>query len=156
MRKTVLVVSAILAACGGNSGSAPTTPMASSGQALREFMQAARDSNLTRMSQLWGSSRGPAAETRYPENYERRLVVIQLYLRADSTKVVSDVPVTGEENQRRLIAAIYRSGGCMKQIPALLTRIKGAWVVTDIEVAAAGNPARPCENATPPEGNLTR
>ena len=153
MRKTVLVAALVLAACGGKSGSAPTAPVASSGQALREFMQAAKDSNLTRMSQLWGSSRGPAAETRYPENYEKRLAVIQAYLRADSSKVVSDMPVTGDANHRRLVVAVYRGGGCMKQIPATLSRIKGAWVVTDIELVAAGNPARPCEGATnPPDG----
>jgi hypothetical protein len=155
MRIPVLVAAVILAACGGNSGSAPTAPVASSGQAMREFMKAAADSNLTRMSQLWGSSRGPAAETRYPENYERRLIVIQAYLRADSSKVVSDVGVTGDADHRKLVVAIYREGGCMKQIPAMLARIKGAWIVTEVELAAAGNPARPCEGATTPDG-LTR
>ena len=155
MRKTILVAAAILAACGGNRGSSPTSPVASSGQALREFMQAAADSNLTRMSQLWGSSRGPAAETLYPANYEKRLAVIQVYLRADSTRIISDMPVTGDKTHRRLVMAVYRGGGCMRQIPATLSKIKGAWVVTDVELAAAGNPARPCEGATPPPG-LTR
>lgn len=145
MRKMVLVASAFLAACGGNSGSAPTAPVASSGQAMREFLQAAADSNLTRMSQLWGSSRGPAAETRYPVEYEKRLAVIQVYLRADSSRIVSDMPVTGDERHRQLVVAVYRSGGCMKQIPATLSKVKGAWIVTNIELAAAGNPARPCE-----------
>jgi hypothetical protein len=144
MRKTGLVAAAILAACGGNSGSAPTAPVASSGQAMQEFMQAAADSNLTRMSQLWGSSRGPATETHSPPDYEKRLIVIQAYLRADSSKVVSDVPVTGDDSRRRLVVAVYRSG-CMKQIPAVLLKVKGAWIVNNIDLASAGNPARPCE-----------
>ena len=152
MRKSVLVASTILAACGGNSGSAPTTPVASSGQAMREFMQAAADSNLTRMSQLWGSSRGPSAETREPAEYERRLILIQAYLRADSSKVVSDVPVTGEDSRRRLVVAVYRSGGCMKQFPATLSKVKGAWFITDMDLSSTGNPARPCEGVTPPDG----
>lgn len=152
MRNSVLVVAVILAACGGSKGSAPTSPVASSGQALREFMKAAADSNLTRMSQLWGSSRGPAAETLYPANFERRLVVIQAYLHADSSKVVSDVAVPGDDSHRKLIVAIYRAGGCMKQIPATLARIKGAWIVTDIDLATAGNPARPCEGANQGDG----
>jgi len=156
MRKSVLVVSAILAACGGHSGSAPTTPVASSGQAIREFMKAAADSNLTRMAQLWGSSRGPAAETHQPADYEKRLAVIQAYLRADSSKVISDVQVTGDENHRKLLVAVYRSGGCMKQVPATLSRIKGAWVVTNIDLVAAGNPARPCEGASTVPDGLTR
>lgn len=144
MRKTGLVASAILAACGGNSGSAPTTPVASSGQAMREFMQAAADSNLTRMSQLWGSSRGPATETHDPPDYEKRLILIQAYLRADSSKVVSDVPVTGDDSRRRVVVAIFRQG-CMKQVPAVLLKVKGAWIVNNVDLGAAGNPARPCE-----------
>lgn len=155
MRKTVLVVAAILAACGGHSGSAPTAPVASSGQAMREFMQAARDSNLTRMSQLWGSSRGPATETHSPPDYEKRLVVIQAYLRADSSRVVSDMPVTGDVTRRHLLVALYRSG-CMKQIPAVLLKVKDAWIVNDIQLASAGNPARPCEGAMNQPDGVTR
>jgi hypothetical protein len=120
---------------------------------MREFMKAAADSNLTRMSQLWGSSRGPAAETLYPANFEKRLIVVQAYLRADSSKVTSDVAVPGDDGHRKLIVALYRSGGCMKQFPATLARVKGAWIITDIDIAPAGNPARPCE-ATP--GGATR
>lgn len=145
MRKTVLAIAVILAACGGQQGSAPTTPVASPGQAMREFMQAVADSNLTRMSQLWGSSRGPATETHDPPDYEKRLVVIQLFLRADSSNVVSDMPFTGDDNRRKLVVQIYRQG-CMKQIPATLLRVKGAWIVNDVDLVSAGNPARPCES----------
>ena len=155
MRNIVLVAAAILAACGGNTGSAPTAPVASSGQAMREFMQAATDSNLTRMSQLWGSSRGPATETHSPPDYEKRLVVIQAYLRADSSKVVSDMPVSGDDTRRRLMVAVYRSG-CMKQIPAVLLKVKGAWIVNNVDLASAGNPARPCEGASTKPDGLTR
>jgi hypothetical protein len=146
MRKSGLVVAAILAACGGSKGSAPTLPVASSGQAMREFMKAAADSNLTRMSQLWGSSRGPATETHSPPDYEKRLVVIQAYLRSDSSKVVSDMPVSGDDTRRHLVVAVYRSG-CMKQIPAVLLKVKGAWIVNSVDLAGIGNPARPCEGA---------
>jgi hypothetical protein len=148
MRKTVLAIAAILAGCGGQQGSAPTTPVASSSQALREFMSAAADSNLTRMAELWGSSRGPAAQTRIPDNYEKRLAVIQSYLRADSSRVVSDMPYTGDDDRRRLVVQIFRQG-CMKQIPATMLRVKGGWMVLDVELAAAGNPARPCEPPGP-------
>ena len=148
MRKTVLAIAAMLAGCGGQQGSAPTTPVASSSQALREFMSAAADSNLTRMAELWGSSRGPAAQTRIPDNYEKRLAVIQSYLRADSSRIVSDMPYTGDDNRRRLVVQIFRQG-CMKQIPATMLRHKGGWMVLDVELAAAGNPARPCEPPGP-------
>ena len=155
MRKSVLVAAAIFAACGGSKGSAPTSPVASSGQAMREFMKAAADSNLTRMSQLWGSSRGPATETHSPPDYEKRLVVIQAYLRSDSSKVVSDMPVTGDDTRRHLVVAVYR-GGCMKQIPAGLLKVKGAWIVNSVDLASIGNPARPCEGAAPQLDGPTR
>ncbi len=146
MRKSVLVFSVILAACGGNQGTAPTSPVGSSGQAMREFMKAAADSNLTRMSQLWGSSRGPATETHSPPDYEKRLVVIQAYLHSDSTRIVSDMPVTGDATRRHLVVSVYRSG-CMKQLPAVLLKVKGAWIVNSVDLAGMGNPARPCEGA---------
>jgi hypothetical protein len=154
MRNPVILAAAILAACGGHGGTAPTSPVASSGQAMREFMKAAADSNLTRMSQLWGSSRGPATETHSPPDFEKRLVVIQAYLRADSSKIVSDMPVTGDNARRHLVVAVYRSG-CMKQIPAVLLKVKGAWIINNVDLASAGNPARPCEGAmTTPDGAI--
>lgn len=144
MQRKVLAIAVILTACGGKQGSAPTTPVASPTQALSEFIRAASDSNLTRMSQLWGSSRGPAAETRDPPDFEKRLVVMQVYLRADSSKVVSNMPVMGDDDRRRLMVQIFRQG-CMKQIPATLRRVKGAWFVYELDLPSSGNPARPCE-----------
>jgi hypothetical protein len=145
VRRNVLAFTVFLAACGGHQGSAPTTPVASPSQALTEFMRAAADSNLTRMSQLWGSSRGPAAETRDPANFEKRLAVIQVYLRADSSKIVSNMPIVGDDDRRKLMVQIFRQG-CMKQIPAVLLKVKGAWIVNEVELASVGNPSRPCEN----------
>jgi hypothetical protein len=112
---------------------------------MRDFMKAAADSNLARMGQLWGTSKGPAAETHIPEDYERRLVVLQLYLRADSAKVVSDLSIPGDNNKRQLTVAIYRKG-CMKQVPGMMIRLSNkGWIVNDVDLATAGNPMRPCE-----------
>jgi len=136
-----------LAACGGGAGggSAAAAPVASASQAMLAFFQAAADSNLTRMAQLWGTAEGPASRTGKPDGWEKRLIVIQAYFRGDSTRVVSDVPVTGNDNQRRVIVALYRFG-CMRQIPATVTRARdGGWLVEDFDIQTAGNPARPCE-----------
>jgi hypothetical protein len=146
MRSTVVLAAALLAACGGSGApAARSTPVASSSEALRAFMQAAADSNLTRMAQLWGTSRGSAIETGSPSDYEKRLIVMQSYLRGDSAHVVSDTPVTGDANRRHLAIALYRQG-CAKQIPATMVRTKaGGWVVNSVDLTSAGNPARPCE-----------
>jgi hypothetical protein len=150
MRYSAGLAAVVLAACSGNSGgtSGPAVaPVLSSAQAMRDFMKAAADSNLMRMGQLWGTSRGSAAETQYPENYEKRLVVLQLYLRADSSKIASDVAIGGKDDQREVKVDIYRQG-CKKQVPALMIRLDNkGWIVNNIDLAPAGNPARPCEPA---------
>jgi hypothetical protein len=138
----------VVLACGGSSGprSAATAPVASSAQAVRMFMQAAADSNLTRMGELWGSDGGPAAQTGTPADYEKRLVIIQAYLRGDSIQVVSDMAVPSDNSHRRVTIALYRQS-CPKKIPMVLVRTKaGGWIVNSVDLNAAGNPARPCES----------
>jgi len=140
---------AALTACAGGGGGAPGSgdvpTMTSSAQAARSFMQAAADSNLTMMAGLWGTPDGPAASTGKPEGWEKRIAVMQAYLRGDSTRMVSDMPVTGDAGQRKAIVALYRMG-CSKQIPIILARARsGGWLVVNVDLAAAGNPARPCE-----------
>jgi hypothetical protein len=157
-RVAVIAGLAALAACGGASGSGGATPapVESASLAMRAFMQAAADSNLARMAQLWGTADGSAAETGKPPGWEKRLIVVQAYLRGDSTRLVSDVAVTGSDNQRRVIVALYRYG-CARQIPATVTRGKnGGWLVEDVDISSAGNPARPCEPGTESLDALTR
>jgi len=149
MRSSAIILTAVLASCGGSSsGRGPeAAPVLSAGQAMRDFMKAAADSNLTRMGQLWGTSRGPAQETGVPDNFEKRLVVLQLYLRADSSRVVSDVARSGKSDQREVKVDLYRQG-CKKQVPALMIRLGNqGWIVNEIDLVPAGNPARPCEPA---------
>lgn len=154
MRPVLLAGLAALACGGGTSiGGGPVEPARSASQAMTTFMRAAADSNLARMAELWGSADGPAARTGQPPEWEKRVIIMQTYLRGDSSRVVTDVPVTGSDSQRRIIVALYRSG-CVKQIPAIVTRAKsGGWLVENVDISAAGNPARPCED---PDEDLTR
>jgi len=148
MRRLMPAAVVVLLACGGGSGprSAATTPVVSSAQAVRMFMQAAADSNLTRMGELWGSDGGPAAETGTPPDYEKRLFIMQAYLRGDSIRVVSDMAIPGDNGHRRVTIALYRQA-CPKQIPITMVRTKaGGWIVNAVDLNAAGNPARPCES----------
>lgn len=147
MRFLSVCVAVVLAGCSGGSGGngVTTAPVLSASQAMREFIKAAADSNLARMGQLWGTSRGPAAQTGVPDNFEKRLVVFQLYLRADSAKIASDVAMSGKDDEREVKVDIYRQG-CKKQVPAVMIRLSNkGWIVNNIDLAPAGNPARPCE-----------
>jgi hypothetical protein len=137
----------LLAACGG--GTAPQAqPANSASGAVRSFMQAVADSNMDRMANLWGTAAGPAAKTNQPPDYQRRVAIMQAYLRNDSFEITSDIP-EASENRRALMVEIKRKS-CTWTVPftAIKTR-DGSWIVTQLDLAAAGNPARPCVEAGP-------
>jgi len=149
MRAPLIPILLVLAACGGGGSTAntDTAPRSSSPQAVTAFMRAAADSNMSRMAQLWGSSKGPVSQAPVA-NFEKRLVVLQAYLKGDSTRIITDMPVQGDVSHRHLTVALYR-GTCVKQIPFTTVRTKdGGWIVEAVDVAAAGNPARPCDGGS--------
>jgi hypothetical protein len=145
MRTWLVSAAALIAACGGGGGGGEPaiSPSASSIQAVQAFMQAARDSNMKRMAELYGTDRGPGT-SRSPDLLERRLIVIQAYLRGDSSRVVSDVSMPRDANRRRLLVSLFRQG-CAKQVAIVTIRAKSGWIVNSVDLASAGNPARPCE-----------
>lgn len=148
MQRPVLPAAALvlLAACGGG-GYGSVDPSASAAASVRAFLQAAKDSNLVRMAELWGTSNGPAARTHYPPDYQRRIVVMQIYLKAESARVVGEAPVAGDDNRRTVTIALVR-GTCVKQLPFTAVRSGQGWLVSTMDLNLAGNPARPCEPGT--------
>ena len=66
MRTWLVSAAALVTACGGGGKGPEVAAEASSVQAAQAFMRAARDSNLTRMGQLWGTSHGAAGITHKP------------------------------------------------------------------------------------------
>jgi hypothetical protein len=137
----------LLAACGG--GSAPQVqPATSASGAVQSFMQAVADSNVVKMANLWGTANGPAAETNQPPDWQRRIAIMQAYLRNDSFRITSDVP-EADESRRGLLVEIKRRT-CTWTVPFTAIKLRGgSWIVTQLDLAAAGNPARPCQEAGP-------
>lgn len=144
-----------LAACGGGgAGSAPVTPASSATGVVESFMQAVADSNLVRMAQLWGTSSGSAAKTRQPTDYERRIVVMQAYLRNESHRVLPPAPAASEGRQD--IQVEIRRDLCTWVVPFTVIQSRDGWLVNQIDLTQAGNPARPCvpgggRDTPPPE-----
>jgi hypothetical protein len=139
-----LVLAVLLAACGGGSAPSSVAPSTSARGAVDAFMQAVADSNLTRMSNLWGTSAGPAAKTNQPSDWERRITVMQAYLKNESHRVVGDTP-EGTGDTRHAVQVEIRRELCTWVVP--FTAIKlgdGSWIVNQVDVTAAGNPGRPC------------
>lgn len=133
----------LVAACGG--GSAPQAqPANSASGAVQSFMQAVADSNLVKMASLWGTASGPASKTNQPPDWQRRIAIMQAYLRNDSFRITADVP-EADESRRGLLVEIRRRS-CTWTVPFTTVKIRdGSWIVTQLDLAAAGNPARPCQ-----------
>ncbi len=132
----------VLTACGGGSGPGPVTPGTSPTAAVEGFMQAVSDSNLTRMAQLWGSTGGPAARTRQPPDWERRIAIMQAYLRNESHRLLPVVP-SGSDSKQDIQVEIRRQL-CTWVIPFSVIKSGDSWLVNQVDLTQAGNPARPC------------
>ena len=144
IKARVLVLAVLLAACGGGSAPSTVAPSTSARGAVDAFMQAVADTNLTGMANLWGTSAGPAAKTNQPPDWEKRIAVMQAYLQNESHRVVADAPEAGNANRHTLQVEIRRQL-CTRNVP--FTAIKlgdGTWIVNQVDVTAAGNPAQPC------------
>lgn len=147
---TALLV--VLAACAGGGGGAggaaapvpESVPVAESATgAVDAFMQAVADSNIVRMGQLWGTTRGPAAVTGEPVSWQRQLIVVHAYLRGGTYRTTGNVPL--DSDQHRQVTVELDRGVCVRQVPFRVRRLaSGHWLVVQVDVSQAGNPARPC------------
>ena len=134
----------LLAACAGSGGTPATQPATSATSAVRSFMQAVADSNVDKMATLWGTASGPSSKTRQPPDYLRRVAVMQAYLRHQSFRITSEVP--GPDQNRRALQVEIKRDTCTWSVPFVAVKTAGvAWIVNQVDLAAAGNPARPCQ-----------
>jgi len=120
----------------------PTSPEA----AVQQFMAAVETRDMPVMGHLWGSAeRGPASGWMKPEELERRLAVMGVYLQNDEHEVL---PLAYEPlptvSQRIVRVRITRSG-CQYTVPFTLVPHGDGWLINSIDIASAGNPARTCE-----------
>jgi hypothetical protein len=144
IKARALVLAVLLAACGGGSAPSTVAPTTSARGAVDAFMQAVADSNVTQMGNLWGTSAGPAAKTNQPSDWEKRIVVMQTYLQNESHRVVADAP-EGTGDTRHAVQVEIRRQLCSWVVPFTAIKLAdGTWIVNQVDVTAAGNPAQPC------------
>lgn len=147
-RLTVLLVLGATA-CGGGSQRPGSAPPQSMQEAVTQFLGAVKANDLGRMGELWGTDKGPAAASMDPTELSQRLTVIQRYLTHSGFRVV-DGPLTvpGNERLRTFRVELQRSN-CVRVLPLDVIQTRGGgWVVYDVHLEAAGNPAVGC----PPAG----
>ena len=139
-----MAAAALVAACGGGGGAGQVHPSNTASAAVDNFMRAVADSNLAAMASLWGTSKGPAAKTKQPPDYERRIAVMQSYLVNDDYRIQSDA-AEGSDGRHALQVQLRRQA-CTWTVPFTVIRLSdGSWLVNQIDLTTAGNPARGCD-----------
>jgi len=134
-------------ACGGARSEAPAPQ--SVNDALTQFMAAVKANDLERMGRLWGTERGPAVRLMDGKTLQMRLTVIQRYLAHVGYRVIDGptAPASGNQALRTIRIELQREG-CNAVLPIDLVRTRsGGWLVYDVHLESAGNPAARC----PPE-----
>ena len=149
-----LLAVAALGACGGKSGGTAVPgavpPAASASDAVKEFMAGVADSNLNRIGHAWGTNKGSAAALNTPTDWLKRATVMQLWLRGGTYTVTGDQQLEGDRTHRQVTISLVR-GSCSKVIPFTVVQLKKGWLVENVDLSVAGNPAQPCG---PPAGAM--
>jgi hypothetical protein len=135
----------LAAACAGGNSSAAPAPNRTPESTVKAFLAAARDTNLIKMADLWGGPSGPAGQTKTPADYEKRVRIMQVYLVSDSAKVAGLGAVDGHPEQSMVTMQIYR-GKCRNLVPFVLGKWKQLYLIQNVDVSAAGNPAKACDD----------
>lgn len=145
-RPWYLIVAVALAACAQATTSSAQSASTQSGAeaAVQHFLQAVADSNTAKMAELWGTSKGPAAQTHQPSDYERRIVIMQAYLHGADHRILSNA-TDGSNKDRRVLQVEMSRNGCDKIVPFTVVRLRsGSWLVTAIDLGELGSPGRIC------------
>ena len=133
-----------LASCGGKprlNETAPSNPEA----AVRAFLNAVKANSIVGMRELWGTERGPAAEYMNAREVEKRLTVIRTYLEHDRFEFDQPNAADPGNLQQRIVRVRLTRKGCQPVVPFTTVQWKAGWLVKTIDLSAAGNPARPCD-----------
>ena len=139
------------AACGGHhavTGAASSNPEA----AVRAFLNAVKANDLAAMRELWGSDRGPAGSYMDAQVSEQRLTVIKTFLEHESFTFDQPNLVDPGNSAQRIVRVRLVRKGCQPVVPFTAVLWKDRWLVKDISLADAGNPARPCQPGEPKPG----
>jgi len=143
VNKTLIVGALLLAACGGGQ-TQTEAPSPGPEYAVQEFMAAVADSNLPKIAEYWGTSKGSASETGKPSDYPKRVQIIQLWLRGYTYRIIASTPTDASRAAQDIQVEMMR-GDCRKQVPFLVVKTGSSrWVIQSIDLNAVGSPGTPC------------
>ncbi|MGH7607663.1 MAG: hypothetical protein ACREME_10000 [Gemmatimonadales bacterium] len=150
MRRLACLLVLCAAACGpsaGGGGAAPPAPQ-SVNASLEQFLAAVKANDLRRMGHLWGTERGPASRSMKPEELRQRLTVIQKYLAHSGYRVLEGPLAVPARADVRTFRVELQRESCNQVLPIDVIRTNaGGWLVYDVHLESAGNPAARCQPA---------
>jgi len=134
------------AAC---SGKPPVTPPpADPSVTVTQFLAAVQAKDYARMGELWGSAKnGPAVRYMKADELEKRLIVMQSYL-AHERYAMEPTSLPGVSADQRVVRVRLMRRGCTPVVPFTVVRYREGWLVYEVDLQAAGNPAKPCAQPT--------
>lgn len=132
-----------LAACGGGGARPAVTPSGTVVQAtapasaVEQFIGYARQGKFTEMGYLFGTARGPLAESQAPERVARRMQAIASALRNESYSLNAVVNTPGRPEARTILVEL-RQGRNRRQVPFTVVQGPGGtWLVEVVDMQAA-------------------
>jgi hypothetical protein len=75
---------------------------------------------------------------------EKSLTVIRATLVFEAYAIDPAGTRMGNSGQERVVRVQLRRNNCQPTVPFTTLRVGDGWLVSDIDLAAAGNPRRPC------------
>ncbi len=102
------------------------------------------------MGELWGSARGPASGFIEAGELEQRLTIIRVYLEHERFEILPPAQEALLGGGERVLRVRLTRKGCTPVVPFTLVRWRDGWLVSDIDLGAAGNPALPCRESPGP------
>ncbi|MDP2481812.1 MAG: hypothetical protein Q8W45_00895 [Candidatus Palauibacterales bacterium] len=135
----------ILASFGCAGKSSPSTPLPSGPTAaVEQFLAAVKANDLRTMGELWGSDKGPANNWMDQDYREKALTVMRMTLVHDSYAIDPAGTLPGGSERERVVRVQLRRNNCRPTVPFTTLHYQDGWLVTNIDLEAAGNPRRPC------------
>jgi hypothetical protein len=145
VKRTILLLSLVVAGCksGSGSSSAPTAAAAPAANlpgaaaprgAVERFLAAAKSQDLQELSIAWGTSKGPARDQFERTELEKRLIVMQGCYDADKFTIGDEQP---GDNGKRIMKVDLTKGPVTKS--PRFTTVKGPsdrWYVEDADFGA--------------------
>lgn len=123
---------------------------ATASAAVEEFIRAAADSNLVRMSELFGTDKGSARRTGKPEDYQKRMVIMQAMMGRTEVRALNEVNTA--KRGEVVVTTEIAKGNCKVVVPVTAIRANDGWLVHSFDLPAIWDGInRPCEGTA--DGN---